>query len=250
MTVVVGIDPGWKVTTDSAVALVVGGGDAWRTLAVAPSFGAFVGSVGATLDAVLERAAALAGARVDVVAADMPLATVPLVARRASDDLVSRKFGAAGCAVHSPTPERPGPLADAYRVAFERCGLPLATATTAPGTVPASIEVYPHPALLTLLDRPRRVPYKVGRARSYWDDKPSPAERRARLLREWRLILTALESHIGSSPLVLPDAPRPREMKALEDQVDALICAWVGVRYVQGRVLGLGDATCAIWCPT
>jgi predicted RNase H-like nuclease len=32
------------------------------------------------------------------------------------------------------------------------------------------IEVYPHPALVELCDEPQRLPYKVGKLRSYWPD--------------------------------------------------------------------------------
>jgi predicted RNase H-like nuclease len=38
-------------------------------------------------------------------------------------------------------------------------------------------------------------------------------------------------------------------MKALEDQLDALVCAWTAVEYLAGRLEPLGDETAAIWCP-
>ena len=35
----------------------------------------------------------------------------------------------------------------------------------------------------------------------------------------------------------------------VEDMLDALICAWIGIEHLEGRTIGLGDATAAIWVP-
>ena len=54
---------------------------------------------------------------------------------------------------------------------------------------------------------------------------------------------------------VLEDLPEPSAVKSLselkryEDSLDALVCAWVGVEYLAGRTLPLGDGDAAIWCP-
>ena len=68
-----------------------------------------------------------------------------------------------GCAVHSPSAERPGAMAD-------RCAPtspPLATPYQWRGpAATALIECYPHVALLELLKRDYRVPYKVSRSAS------------------------------------------------------------------------------------
>ena len=34
-----------------------------------------------------------------------------------------------------------------------------------------------------------------------------------------------------------------------EGRVDALICAWSGIEHLEGRTIGLGDSTAAIWVP-
>jgi predicted RNase H-like nuclease len=187
VTAILGIDPGWAKQSDSGVALV-GEPGKWRTLRVAPSFASFVSvAPGAkvSLDAVLGHAAQLGGGTIDVAAIDIPLAATTIASRR-TDEEVSRRYGGRGCAVHSPTPARPGALADEYRHALTRAGLPLATTGTAPGTRPAALEVYPHVSLLRLMSADYRVPYKVGRARSYWKDIATAAARRTRLLLEWR----------------------------------------------------------------
>ena len=82
----------------------------------------------ASMDTLLAAAAGLGGRPVDLIAVDMPLATEPISARRAADREVSRLFGGRGCAVHSPTKERPGRLADDLRSALAARGYRLQTA--------------------------------------------------------------------------------------------------------------------------
>ena len=74
---------------------------------------------------------------------------------------------------------RPGGLADRLRAEAARFGYPLATTVTVTGRAPALLEVYPHPALLRLLDARYRLPYKVANRRKYWPDA-TPAEHVAR----------------------------------------------------------------------
>ena len=38
-------------------------------------------------------------------------------------------------------------------------------------------------------------------------------------------------------------------LKPVEDRLDGLICAWVGIEHLAGRTVGLGDDTAAIWVP-
>jgi predicted RNase H-like nuclease len=37
------------------------------------------------------------------------------------------------------------------------------------------------------------------------------------------------------------------ELKRYEDGLDALLCAWVGIKYLDGDVVAYGDDTAAIW---
>jgi len=39
-------------------------------------------------------------------------------------------------------------------------------------------------------------------------------------------------------------------LKPIEDMLDALVCAWMGIEHLQGRSSGLGDSGAAIWVPT
>jgi predicted RNase H-like nuclease len=260
---VLGLDAAWTAGQPSGVALVVEDGRRWRCAALAPSYDAFTMlAAGRAVDwdgpvprgswpdasALLAAAARLApGADLAVVAADLPLARTPILRRRPADDAVSRAFGARGCGVHSPSAARPGPLADRLRENLEALGYPLATAREpAPR---ALLEVYPHTALLSLLDLDYRLPYKLSRARRYWSDE-TPAQRVRHVVLAWRRVLRALESRVDGIALPLPSVPRSAgRLKRLEDALDALLCAWVGMAYLAGRAEPHGDADAAIWCP-
>jgi predicted RNase H-like nuclease len=197
----------------------------------------------------LEAAQDLVGSRVDVIAVDMPLATVPITGRRTADNEVSARFSKNWCSAHSPSTTRPGPISSEFTPAAEALGYSLATADTPAGTVPRLLEVYPHPALLDLMERDRRIEYKVGKARKYWPDSPPPI-RRSRIARNLTTIEDHLAGQLGSLPLPeLPSEPSTRELKTREDAVDAIVSAWVGLRYFNREAVPFGDSTAAVWCP-
>jgi predicted RNase H-like nuclease len=254
MPVILGIDAAWSVTQPSGVALIAGETAGLRLLSVASSYTEFSTGPGISrgsepeAPALLERAAALAGRPVSLVSVDMPLARTPITRRRAADDAVSRAFGAMACGTHTPTPSRPGPLAARIKDGFAAAGYPLATRTA---TAPALIEVYPHPALVRLTAARYRLPYKIARARAYWPDV-GPMERRPRVLDQWRSIIAALERQIldVATTLVLPDGDVPAiALKAFEDRLDAVVCAWVGACVLLGEARPYGDEDAAIWIP-
>ena len=260
---VLGIDAAWTAGQPSGVALAVEDERGWTCAGVAPSYAEFVrlGS-GATVDwlapaveggqaeagALLAAAGRLApGAEVSVVAVDMPLAHGRVVGRRPCDDAITREFGGRGCGTHSPSERRPGPIADRLHRSFAGRGFVLAT--TASRDPRSLVEVFPHTALLALLRVPYRVPYKASRAGRYWPEA-TPAERRERLLREWRRILRALRSRIAGIDLPLPRAPPAHgRMKRYEDALDALLCAWVGIEFLERRARAYGDADAVVWSP-
>src|SRR6185295_11338665 len=243
MTTILGIDAAWTATEPSGVALVASRDNGWRCLAVAPSYESFLdltrgvpvpweqgrlpGSV-PDVKRLLQAAEERAGAAVDIVTIDMPVATEPITGRREADNAVSRRFGAKGCAVHSPSTKRPGALGAALTADFLAAGYPVATALTQSRLGPALVEVYPHPALLTLLNCKYRVKYKISRARRFW---PNPAERIGAVLDAFQRIHAALIEKLGPTGLILPAEEEVRSLSRLkryEDTLDALVCAWVG----------------------
>jgi predicted RNase H-like nuclease len=117
----------------------------------------------------------------------------------------------------------------------------------------ALLEVYPHIALLELLEVDRRVPYKVARSNRYWrEGRLSREERIRRLLDEWHKIVDALTHDLGPLPLSIPQAGEVKTLSGLkrwEDALDAIICAWMGARYLDHNATPYGDHNAAIWGP-
>ena len=263
---VLGIDAAWTAHQPSGIALVQNTGSGWSCLAVAPSHEAFIAQAsGQPWDpqqkatgsrpnpaALLKASQQLAGAEVSCVSVDMPLAPTPITRRRAADTAISSRFGPKGCAVHSPSTERPGAIADQLHAVFAALGYRLHT-NGSEQSAPALIECYPHVALLALLKRDYRVPYKVSRSGRYWKaEKLTCSERIERLLEQFQAIKTGLNQHISGIPDFIPapyEVSTLASLKSVEDMLDGLICAWIGIEHLEGRTVGLGDDTAAIWVP-
>ena len=45
-------------------------------------------------------------------------------------------------------------------------------------------------------------------------------------------------------------AAKGAALKAFEDKLDAIVCAWVGICVIEGRATPFGDQDSAIWVPT
>ena len=236
---VLGIDAAWTAHQPSGIALVQNTATGWSCMAVAPSYEAFIDQAsGQTWDpeqkatgsrpdpaALLEASKQLAGAELSCVSVDMPLATTPITSRRAADTAISSRFGP---------------------------GVPLHTSSGDPAA-PALIECYPHVALLALLKRDYRMPYKVSRSAQYWKaEKLTRSERIERLLEQFQAIKASLDEHIHGIPEFIPEpseVTKLASLKSVEDRLDGLICAWIGIEHFEGRTVGLGDHTAAIWVP-
>lgn len=259
MTTILGIDAAWTATQPSGVALVSSTAGNWRLIFAGSSYRHLVahaeeglistfrpsGSVAAAA-ALLAAAGKIAGAPVDLVAVDMPLSLEPITERRVSDNLVSAAYGARRCSTHTPSAIRPGKISDDLRGGFEHCGYGLLTKEV---RLPGLLEVYPHPALVELMRAEKRLPYKQGKTRNYWPTE-NPVNRRAKLFETWRTIVAHLEQEIPGAfdVLQLPPFEAPSwQLKAFEDMLDAVICAWVGICVFEGTAAPFGDVTSAIW---
>ena len=263
---ILGIDAAWTAHQPSGIALVQNISRGWSCLAVAPSYAAFIAqtsgqpwnqeqkATGSRPEpaVLLQASKQLAEAEVSCVSVDMPLATTPITSRRAADTAISSRFGPKGCAVHSPSTERSGAIADQLRADFAALGYRLHT-NGSEQSAPALIECYPHVDLLALLKRDYRVPYKVSRSGRYWKaEKLTCSERIERLLEQFQAIKTGLNQHISGIPDFIPapyEVSTLASLKSVEDMLDGLICAWIGIEHLEGRTVGLGDDTAAIWVP-
>jgi predicted RNase H-like nuclease len=270
MTSILALDPAWTEREPSGVALLTNSHGQWRCAGLSPSYSQFLDLADRKLvdwterppggapdvTALIESAGRLLGGQaVDVVTVDMPIATNEIHGRREADNAVSRAYGARGCSTHSPSSTRPGALGRRLSEQCAALGFSIATTTTDVGHTPVVAEVYPHPALLSLLHEEYRVEYKVSRSASYWrDERKSPEERKHLIVDQWRRVYDEIAKSISAIDLPLPPtttlaALSFRDLKRYEDSLDALICGWVGVKYLEGRCTAYGDETAAIWIP-
>jgi predicted RNase H-like nuclease len=261
MRAVLGIDAAWTLTQPSGVALAVESADGWHLIAITSSYQRFQALANTRLSpeerpsgsppdavALLTAASDLCGRPIDLVAIDMPLAHSPIDGRRFSDDAVSRAYGARKCGTHTPSATRPGRISDDLKRAFEQVGYPLQTDVC---STPGVVEVYPHPALVELAAATERLRYKARKIRDYWPPATS-LERRALLYEQWNEIVALLDDKIigvKSSLPALEVSASVREIKAYEDQLDAIVCAWVATSILDGRAQSYGDKHSAIWIP-
>ena len=264
MTSILGIDAAWTAHNPSGVALIRTDADGrWECVALAPSYGAFIdlarrnsirwdqrqkGSSPEPERLLKAAEQLLGGEQVTVVSVDMPMSLEPIIGRREADRRISEAFGAKGCSAYTPSSARPGAISDQLRESLGSLGYRLALSESKAST---AIEVYPHPALLCLLSRDFRVPYKVGKTRKYWPGL-TPSQRADRLITEFGSIHKGLTDVIRGIPDFLPASPYGgtlSSLKTYEDALDALVCAWVGARYFEGCADFYGDDIAAIWVP-
>jgi predicted RNase H-like nuclease len=116
---------------------------------------------------------------------------------------------------------------------------------------PGVVEVYPHAALLALTGDRVRLTYKAGKTTTYWPGLAF-AERGLRLREVWRRIVGLLEARIEGVAAELPPPgaeTKGRALKAYEDKLDAVVCAWVAMEALDARARPHGDSDSAIWVP-
>ena len=263
MRAVLGIDAAWTERQPSGLALIEGEGVNWTVVCVAPSYDAFIAGTPLPWKArkfpgawpnvaeIVKATRRMTSADLSVVAVDMPLAKTPFQSRRRADNAISKAFGGRGCSAHSPNASRPGKLGASLMSQLSAEGFPLATSTIDLDRPYCTIEVYPHPALLTLLTCSYRVPYKVSKSGRYWKGT-SVRDRISRILDEFRKIEAGLQSAFGHLGFELPraeDVPTLAALKRFEDALDALVCAWVGLKYSHGSATPYGDTDATIWVP-
>lgn len=247
MSVILGLDAAWTQHRASGIAIVAGQPREWRCLAACSSYDDLYQQARCT--SLLPAVTAIAGVPITIASVDMPLARIPITARRTCDNLISRAFGARGCSVHSSSPDRPGAVSADLMSTFSRAGYELAVHGS-PLRDRQVLEVYPHIAVMWLLDEPHRVPYKVGRAAQYWP-QATTAQRRINIHANFARILAALRKRIAGISLKLPpETAGPTELKRFEDALDGIVCAWIGAQYLEGNCQSYGDETAAIWVPT
>jgi predicted RNase H-like nuclease len=261
MIAVLGIDAAWTERNASGYALAEKHAGRWRLRVAAPNLQKFAeecglgGEEGQGADFALRCAEhALGGRLPDLVAVDMPLSRKKIERRRKSDDAISQRFGAAKCATHSPSKDRPGDVSAKLRAACEARDYVLVTSP--PVSAARSLaEVYPHPALLRLMKVDERVRYKVNKTTAYWREQKNPEVRLSLLKETLSSIAGALDTVIAGTRRELgrqfdfESAKGFSALKPLEDTIDAIISAWVGTTILEGAAEPFGGDDSAIWVP-
>ncbi len=264
---VLGIDAAWTDHQPSGVALVRKDKKVWVCVAVAPSYETFLrladgetvnwdaptqGSEPVPSDLLQAARKLLDGSDMKVVAVDMPVSNVVIRGRRAADNRISEEYGGKKkCGTHSPRPSRPGKISTAVSIGFGKLGFHIATERTPAGTESRLVEVYPHPALLSLLGLEVRFMYKVSKSSRYWPGR-SQGDRIQLIADNLNQIRSALGVHFSDLSHHFPIVPKPQhftDLKRYEDSLDALVCAWTGIEYLAGRAKAFGDENSAIWVP-
>lgn len=204
----VGIDLAWNVNARTGLALV-------------DRQGALVDSTSARTDADIDRWVTPWLGSVATVAVDAPLVVTNATGMRDAERAVTRAFGRfhAGChasnrAMSYMDPPRAWSLA-------ERHGWATDPASVGRSGSPACVEVYPHPATISLFGLSRVLKYKRG---------PVTTRRAALLellgrLESLRVLRLAGHPRWSAIRTAVEAAGRPFQLDAVEDEVDAVLCA-------------------------
>lgn len=168
-----------------------------------------------------------------VIAIDAPLIVENEVGMRPCEREVSRRFGRFHAGAHASNLTL-YPDAGSVRLTRElkRRGFTMNVETAEAKRRPGRwfFEVYPHPAHVVLFDRERIIKYKKGRVpRRQAGLKEFAHEIREKL----RAAAPTLDSTPEASNLLDADtmAMRGRTLKAHEDRIDALFCAYLAAHY-------------------
>ncbi|QHT55171.1 DUF429 domain-containing protein [Cellulomonas sp. H30R-01] len=179
-----------------------------------------------------------------VVAIDAPIVVPNATGSRTAEKLLHQQFGRYDAGAHPSNRSRPyldppraARLADAH-------GWDVDPAHRPDGTRTVAIEVYPHPAMVALFGLGRVIPYKV-----------KPGRSREALRDAWGALLDHVDRVCG--PVLRTDenqrwaeirrtvagAARISELRSVEDEVDAIVCAYLAWLWGTGdeRMTVLGD---------
>ncbi len=118
----------------------------------------------------------------------------------------------------------------------QRCGWDMDPRTPASEDTSVAIEVYPHPAMVSLFDLPRVLKYKRGRGRSV-------ESRRTELMHA----MNAMDDAFGPQLALdssqrwaclrahVDGATRPVHLNSVEDEIDAVLCAYLAWMWANRR---------------
>ncbi len=162
-----------------------------------------------------------------VVAVDAPLVVPNPTGQRVAERLIGQAFSAFGAPAHSSNQRMLGGQPSRAMRLAQRHGWTVDPAAEPSAGHPAQcVEVYPHPALVGLLNLPYRVDYKKGSTQR----RQRGFVALLRHLESWRELDLQSSARWGEiSEEVL--SPTPGGLDRLEDEVDAIVCAHLAWRW-------------------
>jgi predicted RNase H-like nuclease len=157
-------------------------------------------------------------------ALDAPILVGNREGMREADRLTHRLYGrqnAGAYPIHLGLPFVPKLLE--FAKSMERRGFQTSLPATAQEESRRVFEVFPHASSVRLFELPKILPYKKGPL----------AERRAALAEFRQLLATRLNAREPRlRPKPLPEIPsNAQELKAVEDQLDAILCAYTAAHF-------------------
>lgn len=179
-----------------------------------------------------------------IAAIDAPIVVPNATGRRRCESMLQAEFGAYNAGAHSTNrshawfnPPRAMHLAERFRWEVDPAVTPAAGASVA-------IEVYPHPAMVTLFDLSTVIRYKNKPGRT----TDSRREAFDHLLNEMervcnRTLQLAESQRWQEIRRAVAAASRPMHLGAVEDEVDAIFCAYLAWLWARRdpRMQVLGD---------
>lgn len=230
----VGIDLAWsdRGRGRTGIAVLHGDGRLARSLTVR------------TDDEIADALGTDAHASVLVAAIDAPIVVTNAHGQRAAEREVSRRFGHAGASTYPANLGNPLFAPPRALTLAERFGW--GYGAVAPRM---AIEVYPHAAMVSSLGLPRIFPYKAKPNRTLETRRDA-----------FTAMMRGLET-VGGETLDLDandrwrelgqavrTATRPVDLQRIEDEVDAIWCAWIAWRWGTARtsMLAFGDVATGV----
>lgn len=203
-----GIDLGWS-TGGTGLALV-------------NSAGALVASTRVVTDSEIDAWIANSAGPPLVVGVDAPLVVPNDTGARAGERELAKAYGRFGAAPYSSSKKTLGEGPTRAMRLAQRHGWSVDPKARLGVGATVCLEVYPHPALVSIFELPYRLAYKKG----------TVAERRAGQEQLVRLLESVPELRLADSwrwPEIrrIVEDPSPGELDRLEDELDAIVCAHV-----------------------
>jgi predicted RNase H-like nuclease len=164
------------------------------------------------------------------VAIDAPLIIPNKTGQRPCETLIGRHYGARHASCHSSNLSLYPQAASVYLASqLASRGFRHAPDLAHPENQRVMLEVYPHPALLELFQLPSTIKYKKGNIARKRSGQRELQER----LKELSLFAPPLESTPRLSEFLATDTNllRGTDLKAHEDELDAIVCAYIAYHY-------------------